>query len=412
MFLSLTWVSADGHTILASRAVRTFAYGFVSVLLGIYLEEKGLSDFQIGAIFTLALVGSAVGTIIAGLLTDRLGRRRFLLVFGVLMAASGLAFALSDSFYLLALFALTGTLTPSGGEVGPFLSLEQTMLPQTSDFSRRTHLFALYNLMGTFAGALGALFSGTPRYLESWLDLEHLAALRLMLLVYAGLAVVSTLLFARLSPAVELGALAARASGHNPGRFGLHRSRRRVAGLAALFSLDSLGGGFVVQSLVALFFFRKFGVSLDTLGVIFFVSGLLSAVSFLVAARLASRIGLINTMVFTHIPSSVFLILVPVAPTLPLALALYLARQSLSQMDVAPRQSYIVSVVEPEERAAAVSFTNVSRTIASAISPVMAGYVIGAVSAGVPFLLGGGIKILFDLLLFVFYRNVPPRQDE
>lgn len=412
MFLSLTWVSADGHTILASRAVRTFAYGFVSVLLGIYLEEKGLSDFQIGAIFTLALVGSAVGTIIAGLLTDRLGRRRFLLVFGMLMAASGLAFALSDSFYLLALFALTGTLTPSGGEVGPFLSLEQTMLPQTSDFSRRTHLFALYNLMGTFAGALGALFSGAPRYLESWLDLEHVAALRLMLLVYAGLAVVSTLLFARLSPAVELGALAARASVHNPGRFGLHRSRRRVAGLAALFSLDSLGGGFVVQSLVALFFFRKFGVSLDTLGVIFFVSGLLSAVSFLVAARLASRIGLINTMVFTHIPSSVFLILVPVAPTLPLALALYLARQSLSQMDVAPRQSYIVSVVEPEERAAAVSFTNVSRTIASAISPVMAGYVIGAVSAGVPFLLGGGIKILFDLLLFVFYRNVPPRQDE
>lgn len=412
MFLSLTWVSADGRTILASRAVRTFAYGFVSVLLGIYLEEKGLSDFQIGAIFTLALVGSAVGTIIAGLLTDRLGRRRFLLVFGVMMAASGLAFALSDSFYLLALFALTGTLTPSGGEVGPFLSLEQTMLPQTSDFSRRTHLFALYNLMGTFAGALGALFSGAPRYLESWLALEHLEALRLMLLVYAGLAMVSTLLFARLSPAVELGALTVRASAHNPGRFGLHRSRRRVAGLAALFSLDSLGGGFVVQSLVALFFFRKFGVSLDTLGVIFFVSGLLSAASFLVAARLASRIGLINTMVFTHIPSSVFLILVPVAPTLPLALALYLARQSLSQMDVAPRQSYIVSVVEPEERAAAVSFTNVSRTIASAISPVMAGYVIGAVSAGVPFLLGGGIKILFDSLLFVFYRNVPPRQDE
>jgi len=395
----LGWVSDDGLKILAARAVRSFAYGMLSVLLGVYLKERGLSSFEIGAIFSLAIAGGALSTLVASAMADRVGRRTYLLAAGVLMSAAGLAFALADGFPFLAVAALLGTVSPTATEVGPFLSIEQAMLPQTTAVERRTTAFAVYNLGGNVAAALGALAGGLPVVLETVTALDRGEALRAMFLIYAALGVIATLLFARLSQAVEV-------SEERRPLTGLRRSRGRVAGLSALFALDSFGGGFVIQSVVALWFFEKYGVPLERLGTLFFVSGLLSGASFLVAARLAGRFGLLNTMVFSHLPSNVLLMLVPLAPSLPLALAAYLSRMALSQMDVPTRQAYTVALVEPEERTAAAGTTNLSRTAAQAVSPSLGGLAMGSLSLSAPFLIGGGLKIVYDLVLFAAFRRV------
>ncbi|MBI1885273.1 MAG: MFS transporter [Chloroflexi bacterium] len=402
---ALSWLSGDGLRILAARAVRSFAYGMLAVLLGIYLKEQGFSNLETGAVFSLAIVGGAIATLIASFVADRVGRRRFLVATGVLMAGAGVIFAVGEGFPLLAAAAVIGTVSPTATEVGPFLSLEQAILPQTCPRERRTFVFALYNLLGSIAAAFGALFSGLPPGLEAAFGLDTLFSLRVMFVVYAGLAVAATLLFTALSPEVEVTAVTAAPS------TGLRRSRGKVAGLALLFGVDSFAGGFVIQSIVALWFFEKFGLPLETLGTIFFVSGVLSAASFLVAARLADRIGLLNTMVFTHLPSNVLLMLVPVAPTLPLALAFYLGRMSLSQMDVPTRQAYTVALVAPEERTAAAGATNMSRTVTQAVSPSLAGYVMGAFSLSVPFFIGGGLKILYDLALYAVFRRVELQEE-
>ncbi len=395
----LGWISDDGLKILAARAVRSFAYGMLAVLLGVYLKEQGLTSFEIGAIFSLAIAGGALSTLVASTLADRVGRRTYLVAAGVLMAAAGLAFALADGFAFLAVAAVIGTVSPTATEVGPFLSIEQAMLPQTTGVERRTAAFAVYNLGGNVAAALGALAGGLPALLEASTALDRGEALRAMFLIYAVLGVVATILFARLSGEVEV-------SEERRPLTGLRRSRGRVAGLSALFALDSFGGGFVIQSVVALWFFEKFDVPLERLGTIFFVSGLLSGASFLVAARLAGRFGLLNTMVFTHLPSNVLLMLVPLAPSLPLALAAYLSRMALSQMDVPTRQAYTVALVEPEERTAAAATTNLSRTVAHAVSPSLGGLAMGSLSLSAPFLLGGGLKIVYDLALFAAFRRV------
>lgn len=395
----LSWVSDDGRKILAARAVRSFAYGMLSVLLGVYLKEQGLGSFEIGAIFSLAIAGGALSTLVASAMADRVGRRTYLLAAGVLMSAAGLAFALADGFPFLAVAALLGTVSPTATEVGPFLSIEQAMLPQTTAVERRTTAFAVYNLGGNVAAALGALAGGLPVVLETVTTLDRGEALRAMFLIYAALGVIATLLFARLSQAVEV-------SEERRPLTGLRRSRKRVAGLSALFALDSFGGGFVIQSVVALWFFEKYGVPLERLGTIFFVSGILSGASFLVAARLAGRFGLLNTMVFSHLPSNVLLMLVPLAPSLPLALAAYLSRMALSQMDVPTRQAYTVALVEPEERTAAAGTTNLSRTLAQAVSPSLGGLAMGSLSLSAPFLIGGGLKIVYDLALFAAFRRV------
>ncbi|MGQ0571544.1 MAG: MFS transporter [Armatimonadota bacterium] len=399
-----TWISPDGRLILGARAIRTFAYGFQSVLLGVYLKQAGFAPWQIGAVLTATLLGSAALTALFTATADRFGRRRMLQLSALFMAASGAAFAFSTSYLLLILASLTGTVGATSGEVGPFLSLEQAMLPQTVAAERRTRLFSLYNLVGALAGSLGALAAGTPVLLQRTLGMDAAAAFRTMFLAYAACAAVALWLFTRLSDRVETDSEAA-------GQSGLRRSRGIVFKLAALFSLDSLGGGFVVQSLIAFYFNLRWGAGPELLGPIFLWVGLLQAASFLAAARVAERIGLIRTMVFTHVPSSLFLMAIPLAPSLPWAIGLLLARHALSQMDVPTRQSYIVAVVDPGERVAAAGVTNIVRNVAQAITPVLAGTAMQVIGLGVPFFLGGGLKIVYDLLLFAMFRNIRPPEE-
>ena len=400
------WVSADGRRILAARAVRNFAYGFLSVLLGIYLEALGYTAVHVGVVLMATLLGSALLSLLFAAVADRWGRRRLLAGSAGLMAVAGTIYALGAPYPVLILGALTGTLGTTSGEVGPFLSLEQAILPETCPDTRRTQLFSLYNLQGSVAASLGALCAGLPALLQGWFGIERLVALKLMLVLYALLAIATLRLFLRLSPGVEVGHHSA-----GPRRAPLHRSRRIVLGLSALFGLDSLAGGFVVQSLIAFWFFRRWGAGPEVLGPLFLAAGLLQAASYLVAAKVAGRIGLLNTMVFTHLPSNVLLMLIPAMPSLEFAAACLLLRMSLSQMDVPTRQSYIVAVVDPEERTAAASLTNVARNVAQATTPALAGYAMEVLSLGLPFLLGGGLKIVYDLLLLAAFRHVKPPEE-
>jgi MFS family permease len=401
----VTWLTQDGRLILAARGIRTFAYGFLSVLLGLYLDGLGFSAWQVGAVLTATLTGSALLTIVLASVADRYGRRRMLILSSTLMAGAGLLFAVTNRYPLLILASLTGTIGATSGEVGPFLTLEQAILPQTAPAKRRNLLFGVYNMVGGLAGAGGALFAATPALLQSRYAFTELTALRLMFVFYAILAGAALMLILRLSDRVEL-APEDRAQGGT-----LQESKPIVLRLAAVFGLDSLAGGFVVQSLIAFWFHLRWGAGPELLGPIFLGVGLLQSASYLVAARVADRIGLINTMVFTHLPSNILLMLVPVAPTLQAATILILARHALSQMDVPTRQSYIMAVVAPRERAAAAGYTNVVRNLAQAITPVISGYAMQVISLGLPFIIGGGLKIIYDLTLFAMFRSIREPQE-
>ena len=398
------WISTDGRLILGARGVRTFAYGFQSVLLGIYLKQAGFVPWQVGAVLTATLLGSAALTALFTATADRYGRRRMLRLSALFMAASGGAFAFTTSYPVLILASLTGTVGATSGEVGPFLSLEQAILPKTCPPERRTRLFSIYNLVGALAGSLGALAAGTPVLLQRGLGFSPETAFRTMFLAYAAFAGVSLALFSRLSDRVE-------ASRETTRREGLHRSRGVVIRLAGLFSIDSLAGGLVVQSLIAFYFNLRWDAGPEILGPVFLGVGLLQAASFVAAARVAERIGLIRTMVFTHLPSNVLLMAIPFAPSLAWAIGLLLARHALSQMDVPTRQSYVVAVVDEDERIAAAGFTNIARNVAQAITPIVSGTAMQVIGLGVPFLLGGGLKIVYDLLLFTMFRSIRPPEE-
>ena len=398
------WISTDGRLILGARGVRTFAYGFQSVLLGIYLKQAGFFPWQVGAVLTATLLGSAALTALFTATADRYGRRRMLRLSALFMAASGGAFAFTTSYPVLILASLTGTVGATSGEVGPFLSLEQAILPKTCPPERRTRLFSIYNLVGALAGSLGALAAGTPVLLQRGLGFSPETAFRTMFLAYAAFAGVSLALFSRLSDRVE-------ASRETTRREGLHRSRGVVIRLAGLFSIDSLAGGLVVQSLIAFYFNLRWDAGPEILGPVFLGVGLLQAASFVAAARVAERIGLIRTMVFTHLPSNVLLMAIPFAPSLAWAIGLLLARHALSQMDVPTRQSYVVAVVDEDERIAAAGFTNIARNVAQAITPIVSGTAMQVIGLGVPFLLGGGLKIVYDLLLFTMFRSIRPPEE-
>ena len=403
----MDWLTADGRFILAARAVRTFAYGYLSVLLGVYLEEVGLAPWQIGSVLTATLASSAGLTVVFSLLADRYGRRRMLALSALLMAVAGTVFATASRYPVLLLAALTGTIGATSTEIGPFLSLEQVALPQTSDPPHRTMAFSLYNTAGAVAGAIGALFAAAPTMLERWTGWAPITALRAMFGLYTALALCVLFLFTRLSSRVELPAL------HRATRRpGLGASRGIVVRLAALFALDSLAGGFVIQSLIAYWLHLRWGVGPGLLGPVFLGIGLMQAGSFLVAGKLADRIGLINTMVFTHLPSDVLLMLVPAAPSLPWAIVLLLARHALSQMDVPTRQSYTMAVVAPAERTAAAATTNVVRNVAQAVTPALSGAAMQTVALGLPFVLAGGLKIVYDLLLYIMFRGIHPPEEQ
>ena len=393
----------DAGVLVAARAVRAFGDGFVSVLLAVYLKVLGFSGLQIGALTTATLIGSAALTLLMGLVAHRFARRRTLFAAALLMAATGLGFALARDFWPLIAVAFVGTLNPSSGDVSVFLPLEQSLLPQTVDDRQRTALFARYGLVATLAAALGALGAGAPDAMASRTSLDMRDALAGMFLLYALLALVALALYGRLSSAIEPAAKAPPAP--------LGESRRIVYTLAGLFSLDTFGSGFVVQSLLALWLFERFDLSVATAGTIFFWSGLLSAISYPLAARLAGRIGLVNTMVFTHLPASIFLILVPFMPNLPLAVTLLLARSMLSQMDVPARNSYVMAVVTPTERPAAASVTAVPRSLASAASPMLSGYLLGLTAFGWPLVIAGALKVTYDLLLLTMFAHVRPPEE-
>jgi MFS family permease len=361
-------------------------------------------------VLSLTLVGDTLLSLWLTTSADRLGRRRVLVAGALLMAGAGVAFALTREPLLLLLAAAIGVISPSGNEVGPFLAVEQASLTQTVSGTRRTDVFAWYNLVGSVATACGALAAGGLAQVLQESGATPADSYRAIVLGYAAIGLLLAALFGRLSPQVEV----ARSGGSPvPGtRLGLHRSRGVVLRLSALFSLDAFAGGLITQSLVAYWFTLRFGVEPAVLGAIFFGANILAAVSALSAARLAARFGLVNTMVFTHLPSNVLLILVPLMPTLPLAVLVLLARFSISQMDVPTRQSYTMAVVDPDERSAAAGVTGIARTTGSAVSPLLAAPLLGSSGlAAVPFFLAGGLKIVYDLILYRLFRAAPAPEE-
>lgn len=397
----------DAYLLIAARALRLFAFGFLSVLFALYLAALGFSAVQIGILFTTALAGGAVTTVLVSHAADRWGRKRWLIASALAMTVAGAALAFSDDFIVLLLFSAFGVLSPTGHEVGPFLALEQAALSQTLPDPGKTRPYAWYNLAGTLAVAVGALLAGVvPSRLEAT-GMSPLDAQRAMIWAFAFTGLVLALVFAALSPAVELAMPKPAATPAVEAKAGLYRSRSLVLRLTAFFGVDALAGGLVVQSLVAFWFNRRFGVGPEVLGPIFFGTNLLSAISYLIAARIADRIGLLNTMVFTHLPSNVLLALVPFMPTWPLAALLLLLRHLLSQMDVPTRQAYTMVLVAPEERAAAAGLTSAVRPAASSVAPVISGLALQSAAMGLPFILAGGLKVAYDLALWATFRKVP-----
>jgi MFS family permease len=385
----------DVRIIFAIQAVRAFVYGFASILIGAGLARSGRSEAEVGLIFGVMLLGMAVATLAVGRWGERYSRRATYAGLLLLMGLAGATFAISDWLPLLLLAALTGTLSTDPNESGPITSLEQAMLAGTPP-GARARTFGRYNAVAYVAGALGALAAGGPDALRGLLPALP-ADLRWLLVLPIG-AVVSVALVRRLSPAVEVEGSSARA--------GLDRSRRSVRQLAGLFALDAFAGGFIVQTFLVFWFGRQFGAGSDLMGLAFFGAGLLAAASSVVAGWLGGRIGLLNTMVFTHLPSNVLLALVPLAPTLPMALGLLLARSALSQMDVPARQAYLAALVDPAERTAAAAYTNAARHLGRPLAPLVGGALMQGVWPGLPFVLAGGLKAVYDTLLFLRFRRV------
>ncbi|MDQ3806912.1 MAG: MFS transporter [Thermoproteota archaeon] len=407
----LDWLTNDGRLIIAARIVRAFAYGFLSIVLAIYLKLIGLNDVVIGLILTATLINSVLFTLLASFYADRIGRRKMLIVYAVLMSLSGAIFVATDNYVVLIIAALIGTINVTGSETGAFLSIEQALMPQTvSDYKKRNTIFALYNMAGTFAMAAGILLSGLPPILQQQYQITQADAIKPLFLLYSLFGVTLVGIYFSLSRRVELSTL----DKVKPLSQTLSPKSRKIVGkLSGLFAVDSFAGGFVIQSIVSFWFFSKFGIELTILSYIFSVAGVLTAFSFLAAAKIADKIGLVNTMVFTHIPSNVLLILVGFAPTPLLAIGFYLGRMALSQMDVPTRQSYIVAVVSEEERTPAAAITNISRNISQAISPSLTGTILQLLPLlSAPFVIGGVLKIAYDLVLYFQFRNVKPADEK
>jgi MFS family permease len=412
---ALKTLTRDGWLLFLTRFVRLFAYGSLSVVLVFYLIGLGLSEAQTGLLLTLTLVGDTVVSLYLTTRADRLGRRRMLIVGAVLMAAAGLAFAFTRNFLLLIIAGTIGVISPSGNEVGPFLSIEQAALSHVVPGRTRTEVFAWYTLAGSLATAIGALCGGTLTHaLQQQAVMRPVVSYRVVVILYAALGVMLAFVFTRLSSAAEVSAPGEESAfpGTLKSFLGIGRSRHVVAKLASLFALDSFAGGFVVQSFAAYWFYLRFGVDPGTLGVIFFWANIFAGISSLLASRIASRFGLIKTMVFTHLPSNILLILVPLMPNLSLATVVLLMRFSISQMDVPTRQSYTMAVVGAEERSAAAGITGVARTTGAAISPLFVGFMFARPSLiNAPFFIAGTLKIIYDLLLYKAFVGIRPPEE-
>jgi MFS family permease len=402
--------STQRNTVLlfSTRIIRLFCYGFLSVILALYLTEIGLDEKRVGLLFSLTLAGDVGVSLLLTTSADRFGRRKTLLIGGLLMALAGVVFLLTRNTAVLMAAAIVGVISPSGNEIGPFLSVEQASLSQLLPDAKRTKVFAWYNLVGSFATATGALSGGwlaQALQTNGWTELD---SYRFVLAGYAVGGLLLVALFVGLSPAVET-----TVTKQVKSTLGLHQSHRIVIKLSALFALDAFAGGLIVQSMMAYWFHVKFGIESGLLGTIFFGANILAGISALLAVRIAEKFGLINTMVFTHIPSNILLMLVPLMPNLPLAIGLLLLRFSISQMDVPTRQSYVMAVVSPDERSAASGVTAIARSVGAFLSPALTGILIGIPALfSAPLFLAGGLKIVYDLLLYRSFVTIKPPEEK
>ncbi len=401
----------DVVLLFSARAVRMFGYGLLAVVLVLYLDAIGVSAADIGLLLTLTLLGDAAISLWLTTHADRIGRRRVLLAGAVLLLAAGLVFVATPVFVVLLVAATIGVISPSGNEVGPFLAVEQASLSTVTDPARRTSLFARYQLVGAVATAAGAAVAGVVVQAVGASVEAPSNAYRVVIVGYALAGVVLGILFAAVSPAIEVPP-DERRDATVASRLGLHRSQRVVLRLSALFALDAFAGGFVMLSFIAFFFHERFGVDPVALGAILAAANLLAAASALAAAPLAARFGLVNTMVFTHLPSNVLLILVPFMPSLPLAAGVLLARFAISQMDVPTRQSYTIAIVEPDERSAAAGVTGIARSLGVSVSPLIAApLLVGSALMAAPFVISGSLKIVYDLLLYRSFQSLRPPEE-
>ena len=396
-------ISADAQRVLAARGIRAFGDGFVALLLPIYLIELGFSALAVGAIVTSTLIGTALLTLWVGWIANRHSRRLLLLAAAMLMAATGAGFAVATNFWPLLVIAFVGTINPTSGDASIFAPLEQTVLSQTIEPHHRTALFARYSVIGSGGAALGILAAALPDVVSPLTGWPRPVAMQFMFGLYAVLGLLSFLLYRPLSPAVEIAEQTPKAP--------LQQSKLLVYGMAALFAMDSFGTGFLVQSLLALWLYQAFQISVTTAAAILFWSSLCSAISYLVAVPIAARIGLINTMVFTHLPSNILLVLVPFASDLATAIGLLLVRSALSQMDVPTRTSYVMAVVTPAERPAAASLTAVPKTFAWAAGSLISGSLLTLSSFGWPLVIAGLIKGVYDILLLLKLQKVRPPEE-
>ncbi len=393
----------DGILLLAAKFLRAFAYGMLTVSLVVYLADTGFTPFQIGLVLSLAVTGGVLSTVLVVLFSDRFGRRRSLLILSLLMAVSGTILALPPSLFLVGFGVMIGSISLTGGETGPFLSLEQSIIPEISEERERNRAFSVYNFIGYAGLAFGSLAGVLPKILQDQFGYSVRDSFLPVFLVVVLVAFFLAIIYLGLSLKVEVIPSCWKK------RIGLPRSSRStVLKLSLLFSLDSFGGGFVIQSFISLWFYLRFQTELSSLSLIIAAGQAVTAVSILVAGPVADRFGLLNTMVYTHIVSNVFLASIAFAPTLPIATGLYLARQSLSQMDVPTRQAYTMAMVPMDERTPAAGVTTLSRNLSQSITPSIAGYLLQTLTVfiGTPFLFGGGIKIAYDLLLYRNFRHV------
>ncbi len=394
----LSWIDKNGKIILLAKTIRVFSYGFLSIVLPFYLTYLGFSATMVGLIVTLAILSNAIFNIIVSRYADRFGRNRILRIFSVLMVLSSILLLIPDIFTII-MAAIFGIISVTGTETGPFLSIEQSALTKFVNNEKRTLLFSVYNFLGYSATSLGALFPYVPDYF-----LPKNLTYTFMIILYGFIGLILYFIYWKLGESIELNV-------KNKNVKLSDETKKKLIKLSLLFSMDAFGGGFILQSILVLWFKYRFGMDLQTQTWIFFGAGIITALSFFLAERIARKIGLLNTMVFTHIPSNVFLLLIAFATSPFIAVILLFLRQSLSQMDVPTRQSYTMAIVKPEERTATSAITNIPRSISQAGSPYLSSYAISIASYSMPFILSGSIKIIYDILIFLTFRKVKPPEE-
>lgn len=401
----LEWLSRDGKLLLVTRPLSSFSTSFVSILLAVYLSLIGLPLWQIGLILTGGLLSSTLFNLVAGFLADRVGRKKMLIVFSFVITFSGIVYAFVDDHIILIIVAVISTMGYRGG-FGPTAMLERVILAQSCSDERRTRMYAIRSTLNSVARSIGSLFVGSIVLLQNWYGLTEINSYRALFSVYAFLNLVTILIYSQLSSAAEIEELQVEQTLSLSSE-----TRTNVLKLSLLFSMDSFGSGFITSSLVSYWFFVRFGLNMDSIGIIFSASSLLAAASFLLAARISERIGLINTMVFSHLPANMMTMTIPYMPTLATSMILYFSRALLSQMDVPTRQSYIMAIVKPEERSKVAGLINLPRSLTLAISPSIAAFIMQFIGLSIPFLIAGGLKAAYDIMLYMTFRHIKPPEE-